>query len=349
MLNLMRSILIRLKKLKTYKRICGVLLFCLFGLGLFGGLSLEVFASTDYTDTISIGNLQHQWSILNRNQGEPVITLNTTSVKHGYFPYQATLQVENYPTNVSSEYVFNGYLIDTFTLKVETAIASNLYDIFFEEPIIESNVDTYVTYSAKTNSVNQWNNNVTTIQIYVIQYLNNFHINNSIESNVTINIRQSWWNQSAIPALPAVTWSHNSFTSSDTFGQFSDSFVLQNIANMLQELGFDNNVTILQSINSNIQNDSSGVADFLNDEVDNAYQVEYAADQAISSALPSADNELDDILSYDYTSIGTDSLTALSFWKSLGDYILSNSNLVGIGALLVGCLFLGFVIYLLRL
>lgn len=113
----------------------------------------------------------------------------------------------------------------------------------------------------------------------------------------------------------------------------SDKYYLYNIFQSLGVLDFDN----------------SGTADNVNQAAFDANIAESAADQVISSALPSADNEIDDILNYDYTSIGTDSLTALSFWKSLGDYILSNSNLVGIGALLIACLFLGFVIYLLRL
>ena len=103
------------------------------------------------------------------------------------------------------------------------------------------------------------------------------------------------------------------------------------------------------SILDTLQNDSTGASSALSTNIGLYDTAESQASSAMAGALPNADTELGSVTSYNYGSIYNDNVSAFSFWKSIGDFILSNSNLVGIGALLILCMFLGLVVYLLRL
>lgn len=252
-------------------------------------------------------------------------------------------------------YEYSGYVELTSDLNINTRpnwAGVDFYDLSLESVTVDFD-DNYSidrsTYSPAFYTYGTYPNDATglntTVSINTRIYFDDLHITGRNISYVNYRFRLFFATDATmlptdgefLPDFVDNITATNSTTTSQTYSKYSKEYYLWNINNKL---------TPLEDI---LRNDNSGVADNLNEEAATAAAMESAADGAISNALPDADNELDSILSYDYSSISTDSLTAITFWKSLGDYILSNSNLVGIGALLFMCLFLGFVVYLFRL
>lgn len=364
MLNLMRSILIRLKKLKTCKRICSVLFSCILGLLFFMSFSSEAFASNVDWDEISGGmTIDNQGFTVQQGAPETITIAGSTRYKTDI---TVTLSWRQY-YNFDYYYSYYGYLDLSYriwlqcgyNLSTSTGIFNyRLKDIVTENPntkvivgnpsVSYENSKPYldlgsirITEFLDTNLYESGQNNANVSIVYEVVY----------STASAINTWQKYWDNCSVMYNKLYRTKNTALTLRDIY--FIDSYIYNELIsqNSFLENNLDQKLDdILAAIQDiDIIHDYSGVSDNLNSEVSSAGVVESEADQAIASALPDVDNELDDILNYDYTSIGSDSLTALSFWKSLGDYILSNSNLVGIGALLVACLFLGFVIYLLRL
>lgn len=243
---------------------------------------------------------------------------------------------KHYFGRISGSFSFNLGLVNSFYYR-------NYYD-YFNLVEVDAPENCFIYLSSKTDY--SWSDS------RITGYTWNFQIRDVLEDIPAPYTFRVWLKfetriRAADNSQSEFSFFQNTFI--DSFSQSYSRSIYSINKSEVSLVDISEQLGLLGEINSNIAYDSSGVSDNLNSEVSSASAVESGADQAISSALPTADNQINDILSYDYTSIGTDSLTALSFWKSLGDYILSNSNLVGIGALLVACLFLGFVIFLLRL
>lgn len=332
----MRSILIRLKKLRTYKRFCGVLLSCFLGLVFFMNSSLEAYASLDSNSWHATGEVFNINYIYGNQNSTYYAQSNQNILGSNNIYKDVTINVIDHfiIDNFDSDNYYSGYLQsrNTFTIDVNSIGAANNIAV----DILDISTE--------------YNGDLTNVSVITPQN----QVNSSSASSRSFNLRRDCilyfgdkkFYLADIYITYHITLRVSAYSSAHTLTTLSCNISSSSV-NSVGYGNFSPNLT--QEIVDNIINDSSNISDSLNSEVLSAGAVESAADQAISSALPSADTQLNDILNYDYTSIGTDSLTALSFWKSLGDYILSNSNLVGIGALLVACLFLGFVIYLLRL
>lgn len=355
----MRSILIRLKKLKTCKRICGILLSCILGPLLFLSFGLEAFADYEWDSWSGIYGTDYTESSFQFVDSATIVEGNNSLDKIYRWDtdlhYQITLS-SNIPSYIYSSgfgYIFEHFFSDYLTISISNLPSGiSSYNVEYLGYKIDSSIpgSGYVTYNnANQNNLNPRfffsyiGNNTFIARDFRIIFTLDFRIHYFSSSGISLN-------NSNLDGVVTITPNRGNRTFHG-YRYVPDNVSLGEINEKIGLLTSDYSdlLDAVNNTNDMIANDYSGISSNINDEVSGANVVESAADQAISSALPYADNEINDILQYDYTSIGTDSLTALSFWKSLGDYILSNSNLVGIGALLVACLFLGFVIYLLRL
>lgn len=284
----------------------------------------------EYVGNVSFSN----YGVVFNNDNPETISIQGTSRYVREFTITCYYR-ETFNVNYNEEYIGYSYISFNVNGQIGFNQNANIFGISLVDVIKPEDfeIDLYpASYTADASPTISFGN------IGITHYFTPDHkFNSPNDVRITLRYRIYYYTSNILNEV-LIRGNPSSMMASSLYSCKNDKLTLLDIKELLMSVNFDSLV-----------HDYSGIPEYIDSEVASAAAIESAADQAISSALPYADNELNDILQYDYTSIGTDSLTALSFWKSLGDYILSNSNLVGIGALLVACLFLGFVIYLLRL
>lgn len=111
---------------------------------------------------------------------------------------------------------------------------------------------------------------------------------------------------------------------------------------------------IIEAIESNnVSNillyDNSGVSESIADINDNYNSVQATADAAVDDAVHSYDNQLEEVEDIDLSSFFNTQRYGLSFWRSVGEFILDSANLGYIATGLIVVTVINLFVFLLRL
>lgn len=104
-----------------------------------------------------------------------------------------------------------------------------------------------------------------------------------------------------------------------------------------------------QNLDNHMMNDSSNFSSNTNTFNNQVQTAQQAADQAVDNAVHSYEAQLDVVSDYDAISFFRDQSLASTFWRDIGEYILSTSNLGYFAAGLIVVTIIGLFVFLLRL
>lgn len=104
-----------------------------------------------------------------------------------------------------------------------------------------------------------------------------------------------------------------------------------------------------QNLDNHLMNDSSSFSSNTNSFNNQVQTAQQAADQAVDNAVHSYEAQLDVVSDYDAISFFRDQSLASTFWRDVGEYILSTSNLGYFAAGLIVVTIIGLFVFLLRL
>lgn len=301
-------------------------------------LQSTIFGLTDIRTKISVSNL-------NISSTVERVSVEELTVE-GNYNYTSSAQIYNASSN-SFEILDNGHFYSEYTSDVPRVSYNATVFASYRVPCTDTNLQTVLGNVATqtvtvSGSDTRWN-----LSMFYGEY-------NTLEMLDLINTRlydiyrydvQTYG--AVVSALTKLDLVNTNLTTVQTLlGTLSGNILA------LKQQAHTDSQAIYDLIYNYIHNDpsaSSAASEY--EEMQSSFEAqESEANVAVESAIPSAENELDELESYSgIVDLATTHASAIDFWQRVGEYILDPVNLGAASTALIIASLLAFIVFLLRL